>query len=205
MTSSTPLMLNMTLLSTPGILDVIDFASIAHHGQVRKYTGGPYIEHSLAVATLLGRFEHDDAMTKAAILHDVLEMTHFTENEITSRFGFDVSELVRDVTDVSKLEDGLRSYRKAKDLQHLALAQPRSKTIKLIDISVNLMEIGTCEMEFAKIYLPEKAAQIGVLEDASDQNAWVFAKEIYEAAVGKLNMAPSPIPALRNDLIDRQR
>ena len=58
---------------TQGMRDAYRFAEVAHAGQQRKYIGTPYITHPVAVARLVMRFEHDEAMVMAALLHDVEE------------------------------------------------------------------------------------------------------------------------------------
>ena len=58
-----------------------EFATQAHEGQVRKYTGVPYIVHPIEVMEIVCTVEHDDAMLAAALLHDVVEDTEHTIDE----------------------------------------------------------------------------------------------------------------------------
>ena len=102
-------------------MDAGTYAEKAHMGQVRKYTGEPYIVHPSAVAELL-RLNYKDTteeMYMAALLHDTVEDTEATHEEIEKFFGKEVSDLVRGLTDISKPEDGNRATRKAIDRDHI--------------------------------------------------------------------------------------
>ena len=60
---------------TARFADAVAFATAAHAGQLRKYSGRPYIEHPVAVARMTSRFVHDEDMLLAAVLHDTVEDT----------------------------------------------------------------------------------------------------------------------------------
>jgi (p)ppGpp synthase/HD superfamily hydrolase len=140
-----------------------DFATLAHKGQVRKYTGVPYIVHPVEVMEIVRTVKHDDTMLAAAMLHDVVEDTDCTLDDIRAEFGEDVASLVADLTDVSKLEDGNRETRKAKDRGHSAGASPSAQTVKLADLISNSLDIVKHDPAFAKIYMAEKLLLLGVL------------------------------------------
>lgn len=146
--------------------DALVFAYNAHKGQFRKYTGEPYICHPIAVAAILERRGFEDDMLAAAILHDVVEDTPVTIEEIYYRFGNEVAELVAAVTDISKPEDGNRAARKEIDRNHIAAGNSRSKAIKLADLIDNTKSIAGHDKGFAKIYLKEKILLLEVMEDA---------------------------------------
>lgn len=141
------------------------FANIAHDGQVRKYTGEPYISHPVSVAKLVKDVGSSDTVISAAWLHDVVENTKFTAEDILNRFGVEVANLVLEVTDVSEYSDGNRYVRKEIDRQHLAKASPEGKTIKLADIIDNAGSIIEYDLKFAKVYMAEKRALLEVLKD----------------------------------------
>lgn len=156
--------------------------SIAAHaavGQVRKYTGEPYSLHPMEVARLV--VEHaqgyTDEMICAALLHDVVEDTQVPLSVIAAMFGSGVGDLVEQLTDVSKPEDGNRQVRKAKDLQHTAQACPDAKTVKLADLISNSRSITAHDPEFAKVYLAEKRALLEVLREG-DPTLYRMAREI---------------------------
>ena len=141
----------------------LKFATIAHADQKRKYTGQPYIVHPIEVMEIVKTVDHDDAMLAAALLHDVVEDTDITLDVISDAFGEDVANLVDDLTDVSKPEDGNRKTRKALDRAHSANASARAQTIKLADLISNSADILENDPNFAKVYLAEKELLLEVL------------------------------------------
>ncbi len=133
--------------------------------QQRKYTHQPYEVHLKAVSQLLGEVTDDPAMIAAAWLHDTVEDTEATLEDIRSEFGDRVAQLVGELTDVSKPSDGNRAVRKAIDRAHLAGASPDAKTVKLADLIDNCRDICTHDKGFCRVYLGEMAALLGVLGD----------------------------------------
>ena len=155
------------------------FASGAHAaaGQRRKYTLTPYIEHPAAVVELVRGVPHDPAMLAAAWLHDTVEDTQVTREDIAREFGAEVASLVDQLTDVSRPGDGNRAARKAIDREHTARAEPRAKTIKLADLIDNSRSILERDPKFAAVYLREKAALLEVLREG-DATMWAEAERI---------------------------
>lgn len=141
----------------------ISFATMAHKGQVRKYTNEPYIVHPLEVVDIIKSVDHTEEMLIAAVLHDVVEDTPFTSEDIHGRFGPVVGKLVDELTDISKPSDGNRAVRKAKDRDHLAKASRAAQTIKVADLISNTTSIVEHDPKFAKVYLKEKADLLDVL------------------------------------------
>lgn len=173
--------------------DAAIFAHAAHAavGQTRKYTGEPYYVHCANVAALvnqhLGCEDFDDmdasCVVAAAYLHDVLEDTSVTEHTLHSLFGRLVADLVLEVTDVSRPEDGNRAKRKAIDRDHIAKASRYGKAIKLADLIDNTRSIVKHDPHFAKVYLKEKEELIkGPLKGSASNT-------LYELAVETLNEA----------------
>ncbi len=150
------------------------FAKAAHESidQTRKYSGEPYIVHPIAVAEIVRSVPHTPAMIAAAYLHDVVEDTPVTIEEIRTAFGDKVAELVDWLTDVSRPGDGNRRTRKALDLQHTAKAPPDAKTIKLADLIDNSVTIARHDRKgFWPVYRREKLALLEVLKDG-DKTLW---------------------------------
>jgi len=87
---------------SPALYDAIQLAARAHHHQVRKGTEIPYIVHPLAVAGLLIRASTPEPAVIAALLHDVVEDTPVTIQEILSRFGREVADLVTALSEPDK-------------------------------------------------------------------------------------------------------
>jgi (p)ppGpp synthase/HD superfamily hydrolase len=84
------------------LYDAIELAARAHHNQVRKGTEIPYVVHPLAVAGLLIRLECPEHTVIAALLHDVVEDTPVSVEEIRSLFGREVAELVMALSEPDK-------------------------------------------------------------------------------------------------------
>lgn len=84
------------------LYDAIELAARAHHHQVRKGTEIPYIVHPLAVASMLIRIKTPEPVVIAALLHDVLEDTPVTVEEILGQFGPEVADLVAAVSEPDK-------------------------------------------------------------------------------------------------------
>ena len=141
------------------------FATAAHHaaGNVRKYTGEPYINHPAAVVELVASVPHTPEMLAAAWLHDTVEDTGVSLGLIEAEFGPEVADMVEMLTDVSHANDGLRAHRKRIDREHTAKASPAAKTIKLADLIDNTRSIVARDPEFAKVYMAEKALLLEVL------------------------------------------
>ncbi len=152
-----------------------------HKGQVRKYTGEPYALHPKAVMEIVKKVPHTEAMLCAAWLHDTVEDTPCTLEDVRKMCGDEVAVLVEMLTDVSKPEDGNRTTRKAIDRAHTAKASPQAKTIKLADLIDNTRSITKHDPAFAKVYLAEKALLLGVLMEGNGA-LWNMAYSTIEAA-----------------------
>ena len=148
------------------------FASRAHKEQVRKYTGEPYIEHPIAVAEIVRKHNGSKEMIAAALLHDVVEDTDVTLDEVRQEFGNAVANLVDDLTDISKPEDGNRATRKAMDRDHTAQARAAAMVIKAADLINNTESITEHDPKFAKVYLKEKRALLDVMFKIKHMDIW---------------------------------
>jgi (p)ppGpp synthase/HD superfamily hydrolase len=147
-------------------------AAIYHHGQVRKYTGEPYIVHPVEVMALLSEhlyFGRDHPpiqhMLAAALLHDVLEDTYATEEALGQEMPGEVVDLVVALTDVPH-SAGNRATRKAMDRERLASAGYEVQTIKCADIISNSRTINRFDPRFRRVYRAELLALMDVLRDA---------------------------------------
>lgn len=151
------------------------FAQAAHGatGQVRRYTGEPYIEHPAEVVALLKRAGvADEAMLAAAWLHDVVEDTQVPADTIRREFGPLVAYLVHGLADVTTLADGNRATRKAIELDRIRHAHPRSQSVKLADLISNTRSIREHDPKFWPVYRAEALALLDVLRDCSHPALW---------------------------------
>jgi len=123
------------------ILRAVAFAADKHRDQRRKDEGlSPYINHPVAVAEHIGTLGgvFDVATLQAAVLHDTIEDTETSREELEQRFGAEVAGLVVEVTDDKSLE---KAVRKQRQLEHAPQLSPRAKLIKIADKLCNVEDI----------------------------------------------------------------
>jgi (p)ppGpp synthase/HD superfamily hydrolase len=123
------------------LLEALDFAAERHSAQRRKGPdAAPYVNHLIEVARLVasvGQVEEVEVLM-AAVLHDVLEDTPTSADEVEQRFGADVRRLVEALSDDKRLP---RRRRRAITLEHLPEMDPRAKLVKLADLSSNIKQL----------------------------------------------------------------
>jgi len=134
-------MMSETISATKAVLSAVHFAAQKHRCQRRKDPeSSPYINHPIAVADLLasGARISDVAILQAALLHDTLEDTATTPDELEKLFGAEVRRLVEEVTDDKTLPNKVRKQRQ---VEHAAQLSPKARLIKLADKICNLREL----------------------------------------------------------------
>jgi GTP pyrophosphokinase len=125
------------------------YAAEAHEGQ-RRVSGGPYIEHPAAVATLLAQLGMDPATIAAAMLHDVPEDTDRTNDDIRREFGDEIARLVEGVTKLSQFSGKSSDERQAENIRKMFLAMAddlRVVVIKLADRLHNMRTLGALPLD----------------------------------------------------------
>ncbi len=123
------------------LLDAIHFAADRHRYQRRKDPDAtPYINHPLSLAELLARVGgvRDPVVLIAAVLHDTVEDTETTPDELEARYGAEVRRVVDEVTDDRSLG---QAERKALQVQHAAHSSSRAKLVKLADKICNVIDV----------------------------------------------------------------
>ena len=117
------------------IEEAVEFAKKAHEGAVRKGTAVPYIVHPVETALIVALMTTDEEMVAAALLHDVVEDTPVTEEEIRSLFGERIASLVQ-----AESEDKSKSWceRKQEKIDHLKTTPRDVKILALADKLSNL-------------------------------------------------------------------
>lgn len=157
----------------PLITSAAKFAEYAHAGQVRRYTNDPYFTHVEAVAKLTMQARGATSeMVAAAYLHDVVEDTSIRLDQIERKYGALVAAYVGALTEKKWPEPRPnRAYRVAYERDRLALTSPGVQTIKLADLIDNSATIVDHDPAFARVYLREKLALLGVLT-SGDQGLW---------------------------------
>lgn len=141
------------------------FAAEAHGsvGQTRKYTGEPYINHPVEVMEIVRGVEHTDEMLAAALLHDTIEDTPTTREDVEREFGPKVAALVMELTD--QCHEGNRATRKAAEAARLGTISPEAQTVKIADFISNSRSIVEHDPGFARVYLREKVRVLSVMTD----------------------------------------
>jgi (p)ppGpp synthase/HD superfamily hydrolase len=141
--------------------NALAFATMAHAGITRKWTGEPYVEHCKRVAGKLAALGFPPDVIAAALLHDVVEDTAFGADALATAFGPAVAALVLEVTKPKVAGD--RATRRAAFRAHLAKSSPAGASIKLADMIDNSSNVAELDPGFAARYLPELAANLSVL------------------------------------------
>ena len=120
------------------------FSESAHEGQFRK-SGEPYIAHPLAVASILGQWHLDSQALTAALLHDVVEDTEVTKNEIAEQFGRPVAELVDGVSKLDRIQFDTQEKAQAENFRKMLLAMARDVRVMLIKLADRLHNMRTLD------------------------------------------------------------
>jgi GTP diphosphokinase / guanosine-3',5'-bis(diphosphate) 3'-diphosphatase len=161
-----------------------EYAAHMHEGQVRK-SGEPYLVHPVGVADIITKIRLDGASICAALLHDVVEDTSASEQDILDQFGKEVAFLVEGVTKLGKLNFISREERQAESFRKMLLAMSQDIRVLLVKLadrldnmrSLRFMGVDSQERiarETLEIYAP-LAARLGIqwikdeLEDLSFQ------------------------------------
>nr|WP_027268995.1 bifunctional (p)ppGpp synthetase/guanosine-3',5'-bis(diphosphate) 3'-pyrophosphohydrolase [Leptolyngbya sp. PCC 6406] len=121
-----------------------EFAYALHQGQMRA-SGEPYICHPIAVASLLRDLGGDSAMIAAGFLHDIVEDTDVTPEEIEAQFGGEVRRLVEGVTKLSKFNFQSKTERQAENFRRMFLAMAQDARVIVVKLADRLHNMRTLE------------------------------------------------------------
>ena len=119
-----------------------NFAAAAHQGQTRL-SGEPYIQHPLAVARILAEMRMDHQSIIAAILHDVMEDTATAKDQLVSRFGEEVAELVDGVSKLTQIQFSSKAEAQAENFRKMMLAMVRDIRVILVKFADRLHNMRT--------------------------------------------------------------
>jgi GTP pyrophosphokinase len=159
-----------------------EFAYQLHKGQYRK-SGEPYICHPVAVAGLLRDLGGSSAMIAAGFLHDVVEDTEITIEEIEQHFGAEVRQLVEGVTKLSKFDFQTKTESQAENFRRMFLAMAQDIRVIVVKLADRLHNMRTLQ------YMPEESRRRNALETrdifaplANRLGIWHFKWELEDLA-----------------------
>ena len=137
------------------IEDAVEFAKVKHEGQTRS-SGEPYYTHPLEVAGILADMKMDPATIITAILHDTLEDTDATYEELEKKFSPEVASLVNGVSKLTKIESQTVEGKQAENFRKLLLAMSEDIRVLLVKLADRLHNMRTLH----HIQKPEKRFRI---------------------------------------------
>ena len=150
-----------------------ELAAKVHEGQ-KRLSGEPYIMHPLSVALILARLGMDDASIIAAMLHDTVEDTELTNDEIKKEFGDTVAELVDGVTKIGRVPLQTKEEQQAENIRKMLIAMSRDIRVIIIKLADRLHNMRTL------MYKPEQRRRDIALETI----------EIYAPIAHRLGIRP---------------
>lgn len=157
------------------ILDAYVFSAKAHRGQTRR-TGEAYLSHPLEVAYNLTRLKMDEASIAVGLLHDTLEDTMATPEEVREHFGEEIYQLVDGVTKISQIEFSSREEKQAENFRKMILAMAKDVRVVLIKLADRTHNMKTLDS------MPEEARK-----RIAGETLDIFAPLAYRLGIGWLN------------------
>ena len=139
-----------------------EFAESAHATQ-KRHSGDPYISHPIAVANILAELRLDGATITTALLHDTIEDTNITYQDVETKFGKEIADLVDGVTKLSKLENQGKEITLGENFRKLILATAkdiRVLLVKLADRLHNMRTISSISSDEKRIRIAKETMEI---------------------------------------------
>ena len=147
-------------VDTKLIMKAYNYAK-SHHGDQLRKSGEPYIIHPLNVAYILADMGLDDSTIAAALLHDVVEDTDVTENDITKEFGQEISDMVVGVTKLGNISFASVEEQQVENYRKMFLAMGKDIRVILIKLADRLHNMRT--LKFLR-----KDRQIAISKETMD-------------------------------------
>ncbi len=190
------------------------------HGNQRRASGDLYFSHPLEVAAVLADLKLDDATIAAALLHDTIEDTRTTKDEIEALFGKEIADLVEGLTKIRKLDLASKRVEQAENFRKLLIAISSDIRVLLVKLADRLHNMRTLEhmrpekrkaiaAETMEIYAP-LAGRMGIQEikdELSDLSFRWLNPDAYNTVVARLHNLRQRndglIEQIRSDLEER--
>jgi GTP pyrophosphokinase len=128
--------------STVRIAQAYELAAAAHEGQARK-SGEPYIQHPLAVARIVADLGLDDVTIAAALLHDSVEDTGVTLDQVAAQFGDEVAAIVDGVTKLDRVQFDSKAAQQAASMRKMLVAMAKDLRVLMIKLADRLHNMRT--------------------------------------------------------------
>ncbi len=182
------------------------------HGSQKRASGDPYFSHPLEVAAILTEFKLDDATIVAALLHDTIEDTDTTRDEIDALFGKDIGRLVDGLTKLKKLDLVSKQAAQAENLRKLLLAIAEDIRVLLVKLADRLHNMRTLHFvppakrariaeETIEIYAP-LAGRMGMQEMRTELEDLAF-RHLYPEAYGTIVLRLEALKVKARDIVSK--
>ena len=165
--------------------------SKSSHGNQKRHSGDPYFSHPLAVAEILADLKLDQESVITGLLHDVVEDTEVTLDEIETEFGEEIAKLVDGVTKLGKIESIPSNERVAENFRKLALAMSEDIRVLLVKLADRVHNMRTL------FYVPSREKKVRKAQESLD---------IYAPLAGRLglNKIKDELQELAFEIIDSE-
>jgi GTP pyrophosphokinase len=165
--------------------------SKSSHGNQKRHSGDPYFSHPLAVAEILADLKLDQESVITGLLHDVVEDTEVTLDEIEAHFGEEIAKLVDGVTKLGKIESIPSNERVAENFRKLALAMSEDIRVLLVKLADRVHNMRTL------FYVPSREKKVRKAQESLD---------IYAPLAGRLglNKIKDELQELAFEIIDSE-
>src|ERR1039457_6496503 len=189
----------------------IEFSRAAHQGQMRQ-SGDPYTSHPIAVACILTPLHIDAQAIIAALLHDVVEDTDTTTEQVAEKFGKPVAELVDGLSKLDRIQFETREDAQAENFRKMLLAMTRDVRVILVKLADRLHNMRTMDAverakrgrvaaETLEIYAPI-AHRLGLNQTYRELQELSF-KNLNPWREAALSKAVLKVRGYRRDIVDR--
>ena len=202
------------------LLDKAYVYGMMKHGTQKRASGDPYFSHPLEVAAILTEMRMDDATIATALLHDTIEDTDATKQEIEQKFGAEIAGLVESLTKLKKLDFVSKKTEQAENFRRLLLAVAADVRVLLVKLADRLHNMRTLHhmREDKRLRIAEETMEIyaalagrmgmqNIREELEDLSFRILQPEAYASIVGRLEQMREEnknlIPAIEQALTEK--